>query len=359
MIIADTKIAIGPMIGLPSTDWVGKDIGEEIHKKYSNVTFFEEFSESLAADVVLIIKVMPPISWILGMKAKGIRLIYIPVDIFFSPYKITKHREKLKQFDALCIHNSRLANLLGKYNYNIYFIDHYLKYHLEPTPEFKADGFILWVGHLEYLPALVIKLKNNSISKELLVLADLEKLVHYRKGMQIELATANIPWSETQHSDGSYTICGIKVKQWSEQSQEKALQECKAAFDTKANSFAHNLKPPTKAQKYIYNNIPFATDCYSYSSQYFKERGLIIPTLEETDRWLSKEYFNEIKEYNSHFKYQVEKAYVANCYLKIVNNVLNTPIKPNSEKSIFKDNVNSKLALLHKIKLKIFSLLIF
>jgi hypothetical protein len=102
----------------------------------------------------------------------------------FSPYKITQHREKLEQFDALCVHNSRLGNLLREYNHNIYFIDHYLKYEISPTPTFKDSGYILWVGHLEYLPALVIKLKNNSITSELLVLADLDKLPHYRNGMQ-------------------------------------------------------------------------------------------------------------------------------------------------------------------------------
>ena len=348
------------MIGLPSTDWVGYDVAEHIDKKqYAHIAYFKRFDEQIEPGVIIMIKRMPSLSWIKEKKALNYKLIYIPVDKYSEEHKLIKDTVKLPLMDGICVHNDRLGKLLNKYNNNIFFIDHYLKYELKETFEYKPSGFILWVGHLEYLPSLIIKLKSVNLKHPVKILSDLEKLKYYREGLKKELALKKIIYEEQKVADGKYLICGLEVEQWSVEAQESALVECKAAFDTKSNSFAHNLKPPTKSQKYIFNNIPFAMDKFSYSSQYFKDRGLTIPSVDD-ERWLSEEYYNDIKDFVKKFRKTVDLDYVSKSYIDIAEKVTVLPSdKTNTIKSYhyILDNIYFLMSVANKALSRIKSIL--
>ena len=190
------NIAIGPMIGLPSTEWVGKDIAEEMNKILNNVTLFSSFEEEITADVIIIIKLMPSLKWLKEKLRQNKKTIYIPIDFFSADYKIIQHKQKLKHFDSIAIHNNRLGNELRRYNSEVYFIEHYLKYELQPYPSYKAQGDILWVGHLEYLPALIIRLNKINLKNNIVVLVDLENIDNKRAAMKAELLSEKINWKE-------------------------------------------------------------------------------------------------------------------------------------------------------------------
>lgn len=103
---------------------------------------------------------------------------------------------------------------------------------------------------------------------------------------------------------------------------------CKGAFDTKSNSFAHDKKPPTKAQQYIYNRIPFAMDPHAYGVDYFKKRGLFIPSLDQIDRWQSKEYFDEINSFvDKNIQSQTIET-ISNSYLQFINQKIHKELRP-------------------------------
>jgi hypothetical protein len=108
---------------------------------------------------------------------------------------------------------------------------------------------------------------------------------------------------------------GVKLEQWTAKKQEQYMLACKAAFDTKNDGFAHNLKPPTKAQKSVFNGIPFAISEHSYAYEYFLNKGLKLATLETPERWLSKEYFDEVNEFKNKHGHTQTLAYIGKRYL--------------------------------------------
>ena len=66
------------MVGLPSTDWVGKDIADFLVKNHE-IIYFDSFHANVETDVIFIIKLMPPLDWIIKLKKSNVKLIYIPV----------------------------------------------------------------------------------------------------------------------------------------------------------------------------------------------------------------------------------------------------------------------------------------
>ena len=63
------KIAFVPMVGLPSTEWVGDDIADYLATNHE-VVKLKGFDDSFEADYVFIIKIIPSISWLLKQKEK-------------------------------------------------------------------------------------------------------------------------------------------------------------------------------------------------------------------------------------------------------------------------------------------------
>lgn len=307
-------LAFGPENALPSYEWVGKDIAIEL-EKHHKIEFYRAEQQVIQSRVIFVVKIMPTLAWIYKQKKSNKTLIYIPIDFFTHPSELIKHSVCLSLFDAIFIHNQRLSNKIKQYNKRLFFIDHYLKYSLTRQPVYKQDGFLLWIGHLEYIASLIISLKKTRLAHPIKVLSDLEKIQYYRSALCANLMANGIPWTEERLKNGNIKLCGVEVEQWSAAKQLTYLSECKAAFDTKFDSFAHSLKPPTKAQKYIYNGIPFAMDNESYSSEYFRQMGLTIPDITDIDYWLSETYFNEIQIFSAKHKDEVLIHSVARRYL--------------------------------------------
>ena len=88
------------------------------------------------------------------------------------------------------------------------------------------------------------------------------------------------------------SVPDCRVYPWTERHQLEMMRECKAALDVKAtDQFNQRHKPPVKAQKYVASGIPFAVNAESYSAEYFRDRGFTLASPDETDRWLSREYW--------------------------------------------------------------------
>ena len=52
-------------------------------------------------------------------------------------------------------------------------------------------------------------------------------------------------------------------------------------------------KPAAKAQQYVASGVPVAVNSDSYSAEYFLTRGFEVASPDDTDRWLSREYWEE------------------------------------------------------------------
>ncbi|WP_395344617.1 hypothetical protein PN836_007590 [Ningiella sp. W23] len=310
------RYAIGPMVGLPSTEWVGRDVAQYMQTQNINVELFKHYESLLDVDVVYVIKVMPSVSWLQKQKARGSKLIYFPVDIFDHPWREIMYREHFKYFDAFCVHNTRTQPIFNVEDARLFFVNHHLKYESNRSVE-QTSGQVLWIGHLEYVPSLIMylaklpKLAENGFC----ILTDLEKYEFYRHQIQQELDEAGIDYSEEWENEASLLLSGHRLTQWSEQEQAKQLQSCVGAIDTKLDKYGHNFKPPTKAQKYIFNAIPFACPSTSYSSEYFHQIGFEVPDSSDIESLCSADYFAKVTEFAKANRHMVEIDSVAKSYL--------------------------------------------
>lgn len=320
------KIAFGPMIGLPSTGWVGEDVAKFLSDEH-NISYFKNFDEYCDADTIIILKIMPPLDWIIKCKQKNKKLIYIPIDYFYNAKLLERDGIKLTCFDSIMVHNLRLGRFIETYNKNVFEIDHYLKYKITAPSTFKNKGYILWVGHLEYLPPLFDTLKDITLTSPLKLLVDLENIEEKESFLRESILNICKEFTLTKINDEKYLLNDLMIEQWTKEKQHDYLVGCKAAFDTKGNTFAHNLKPPTKAQKYVYNRIPFAIDPHSYAYEYFLNKGLSLPSLKDEERWLSEEYFNELNTFVDADGASQALEYVAKSYLAIIDKTPLIPLK--------------------------------
>ncbi len=338
------KVAFGPATKLPSFDWVGRDIALELDKKEGvSASIFSSFTKQLDADVLFVIKSPPPLHWMLAQKKRGKKLIYMPVDQFTKPSTIVKNKIILSLFDAIYLHTESIKDLISQYNPNIFYIDHYLKYQLPGKRTFKQEGQILWVGHLEYLAELLKRVHELKLKPdELLILANLTRWDKKSDSIKRKLGSYGIPFSATKINDTTIEICGYTIEQWTEARQQKYLDECKAAFDTKEDSFKHMIKPPTKGQKYVLNGIPFAADPHTYTVKYFSNLGLTVPPPEEKGEWLSRDYFDRTQAFQEEHQKAFSKAAIAESYMADLDKINVNP--PNANRvALYALNVSSKI----------------
>ena len=310
------SIAIGPLVGLPSSDWVGEDIANYLLKKGVRVQKFGSFDTHIEADFIIVVKLMPEVEWLLKQSERGCKVLYAPVDTFHSSYVYWLYKARLRLFSGYLLHNDRLGKLIAKAsNSPQFFIEHYLKYQVEQNEEIDKRQEILWVGHLEYIPSLVKYTSENNPKYKIRVLSDLEKLPYYENYLEKNLCEMGYKYFIEKVSEDTVRISGVLVEQWSEMKQDKLMRHCVAAFDTKMDSFGHNFKPPTKAQMFIYNKIPFACSEYSFSFKYFKQRGLRVAKLNEINYLMSDEYRDRVVEFSYTQLWRVKIERVASSYL--------------------------------------------
>ncbi|GAC31076.1 hypothetical protein [Paraglaciecola polaris] len=315
------SIAIGPLVGLPSSNWVGVDIANHLLNNGIKVEKFGSFNTQIEADCIILVKLMPKIDWLIDKIERGVKVIYAPVDIFHSKYVFWRYRNRLKLFSGFLIHNDKVGELISKVSDSPqFFIEHYLKYELDKCSDFTKVNELLWVGHLEYIPSLLKFVKKIKPELKIRALSDLEKLPYYENYLDKSLREIDCKYSIEKKSDDGVYISGVFIEQWSEQKQAELMQTCIAAFDTKMNSFAHNLKPPTKAQKFIYNKIPFACSEHSFSFKYFEQRGLKVAKLDELSYLVSDDYRQNVSDFCDAQKWRVNIDSVASSYLHACEN---------------------------------------
>ena len=312
----ETVLAIGPSIGLPSTNWVGDDIAKHLISKNIKITIFHHYNADIEADYIIIVKILPNIKWLIRHIQKGVKLLYAPVDVFSTYSEYWRYKYRLKLFSGLLIHNERVGKLISKVTQAPqFFIEHYLKYRIGDRKIDQESNELLWIGHLEYIPSLLSFLNSVKPQFTIRALSDINQLPHYENYLQESFKKLGITYSVEEKSAQSVRISGVLIEQWSEEKQKSLMQSCVAAFDTKLDSFAHNLKPPTKAQQFVFNNIPFACSEHSYSYEYFNNIGLKLMSLNKLDLLASNEYRQLTYDFNLENKWRVEIDSVANSYL--------------------------------------------
>jgi hypothetical protein len=315
------SIAIGPLVGLPSSNWVGEDVANHLMQQNIKIEKFSCFDSPIATQYVIVVKIMPTVEWLLDKVEAGIKVLYAPVDVFHSPYVYWQYKERLKLFSGFLVHNDRVGELVVKTASAPQFpIEHYLKYQVTRDSKSPKEQSLLWIGHLEYIPSLIYFVKESNLNIQIRALTDLEKLPAYEDYLEKSLHKIRIPYTVANKTEDAATISDVYVEQWTEQKQAELMKTCVAAFDTKIDSFAYSLKPPTKAQQFIYNKLPFACSESSYSFKYFKQHGLQVAKLTELEYLLSNQYRQKVERFCDAERWRVDMKIVGASYINACQN---------------------------------------
>ena len=310
-------IAIGPESSNPSWNWVGLDTAKVL-SKYFQVNIFKSLDEVPKCDVVLILKDICCIKSLVEFKFHKYKTIYMPIDVFNEQKKIVENEFFLRQFDAILLHCERLRPFFEIYNKNVHFINHNNKYGLQKMAEYKKKGFILWIGGYQFVPYLLKWIENNPIKNEIKILTNLGN----ERAISAAKRNASNIGIELPIIINAKSIRGIETYNWSEKLQYELMKDCKAAIDIKwTEDFCQYNKPPTKAQKYIASGIPFAINKESYSTEYFKKKGFNLATPDNTEKWFSKEYWEETRMFGKYLKNEISLDVVGLRYKRIIESL--------------------------------------
>jgi hypothetical protein len=303
-------VAIGPVANLPSWQWVGLDAVNEL-SKYFHVELFNSFKTIPGASVVIVVKKLPPASFIEQAREKRKKIIYIPIDHFDSEIHINANANILRNCTYILSHAESLVYYFKKHSAS-YLIEHPSKYSLDKMEKWKPQGFVLWIGGYQFVPYLYKWLLKFPIDLELVLCTD-----YNNKSAQAR--------AEGIANSLGVSLKGTKCKmcEWSEETQASLMKEAKAAIDIKGDDFSQMHKPPTKAQQCIASGIPFAindgNNCYCY----FKNRGFNVATPNDMQRWFSESYWQETSRFGKLLKKYTSSKEIGLGLKKCIDNIMN------------------------------------
>lgn len=278
-----TVLAIGPKTQRASWSWLGEDTAEEL-RRYFDVTTYA-LSEVPVADVIVAIKHPPSSQLLESAKRRRSRVIYLPVDRFYSTSQIEGEATVLRQCDLILLHTPSLTPFFSKFA-PTRFIDHHGKYFLSRLAPYKERGYAIWIGAFEHLPYLIRYVHDNPIPLNLRILSNIDNRQSRRRGIEV----ARTLGLKLRMRDDK--INGMRIERWTQELQTSAMLDAKAAIDIKGDSFNQIHKPPTKAQQFICSGIPLAMT-KGAATEYFAKYGLDMPEPGEI-RWLSRGYYDQI-----------------------------------------------------------------
>lgn len=306
-------MSIGPERDTPSWAWVGRDLASELSRRV-RVRTFSDFSSAPRAKCTLIVKQPCTRRQLESISSHG-KVVYCPIDYISD----TKHMDSmawlLRGCHAIASHCERLSEHLARFSSRVRFVEHHDKFSV-PCSGYKRDGYVLWVGGFQYAPYLLDYLKNNRVDARIRLLSDIGN----RTAVNAAKRNARSIGLDLRLTER--TANGLEVVPWSEAEQSRMLSECKAAIDVKREGdFNQDTKPPTKAQKYVCSGIPVSVNTGSYSHEYFRRRGLVLPTPTDGRRWLSEEFHAEVAEFSKGLRARLSIESVADTYMDIFREV--------------------------------------
>lgn len=273
------SVAFGPMLeGWGSWQWVGGDLQEELAQHFDTRSFESIPPES---DVVIVVKHPLPPDLARTVAERSV-LIYCPIDHYGSSAQIDADDAMLRCCSRIVVHCDRLRRYFEPYA-PVDVLDHHAKFVLPRPAPHRLDGPILWVGVRSNLPPLTDWLQRNTLDENLWVLTNFEVPERPPSAEQL----------------GFPKNCRVLVENWSEGAHQNALSAARGALDIKGSDFRQRHKPPTKAVDYIVSGIPLAMNPDTSVVDQFARWGFEIASPNDTDRWFSREYWEETQRFGS------------------------------------------------------------
>jgi hypothetical protein len=294
------KIAIGPARDFPSWHWCGGDLVPGL-KSVHDVAIFRQYADLSSGRFESVVIVKKPPSGMASSHhrslAGGVRIVYIPVDFFKTETQIEQHSQFLRSCDVVATHCSRLDGYLLPHCRRLAHVEHYGKHVLPAMADYRPEGFVLWTGqgtHARHAYGWYTKMVRDF---RLVILSN-----------ALDFAT----WDANP---------GVRCIPWSEEEHLLLLGEAKAGLDIKGGDFGQMTKPPTKAQQFVASGVPTAVNRESYSWEWFHGRGFDLADPDDGERWFSRRYWEETREFGLSLREEISKERVAASYLDLLRDM--------------------------------------
>lgn len=295
-------VAFGPELpGFGSWDWVGHDLVDALGNRFDVVTFRDD---PLACDILVLIKWRPEFD-VLRRTAARSAIVYCPIDLYGSAAEIDADWRSLRLCRRVVVHCPDLMKYFGSYA-PVESLDHHVKYITPLRESFVEQGPILWTGVWSNLPPLVDWVNAHRLPAELCVLTNLT-------GQDC------VPARTYGFRDES----AVRIENWTPERHRERLSQARAIIDIKGLDFRARHKPASKAIDAIASGVPLAMNADSSSAAYLKTLGFDVAVPEDTDRWLSREYWEQTRACGARLREQLSLAAVANRFAQILDDVLN------------------------------------
>ncbi len=306
-----TVLAIGPETAAPSWEWVGLGTAGAL-RRYFDVVIFSGFDAIPPAELILVVKQRPPARFVAEARARGSRVFFAPIDVYQDPAEIAADAALLEGCAAVLLHSETLRPLFQPFCRRVALVEHHARFALDRLADFRADGFLLWIGGIQHVPQVLHWLERHPPPLEVRLLTDLDK-----RSARI---AAHI---EAQRLGLSLRIRGGRInghpaEPWSEAAQAALLQACKAAIDIKGDSFSQITKPPTKAQQFVASGLAFGCNPGHPAMAYFRARGFEPADAADFDRLLSEAYWAETRRFAARLREWTSLEAVGRAYRDIL-----------------------------------------
>ncbi len=309
------SIAVGPVSPQPSWEWVGHHILRELAADH-RVAPFVSLDAPPGCDVLFVLKARPADDFVDRAVRSGTRVVYVPIDAYRSRMQIRDDAAFLARCDAVLVHSERLVPELAPYCRRLRYVEHHARYRVEPSRDFREQGYVLWVGGFQYVPYLLRWLRSHPLAAELKLLTDVDNPRAVAAASQLAEALR----LDCEFGTGMRRIDGHAILPWSETLQAGMMAECRAALDVKDEAdFNQVHKPPAKAQQFVASGIPFATNRGSSAFEYFERRGFRLALPTEPGRWFSPEYWRQTREAAAELTPRLSSASVGDSYRSLLD----------------------------------------
>jgi hypothetical protein len=310
-------VAFGRVRDKPSWGWVGFDVAREL-SKHHDVVLYDSRSTPPPCDVLFLIKKRPTDLFVERALRNGTKLVYCPIDEYDGPEQIAADAEFLGACEIVVTHCERLIPLLRAHCSDVRFVEHHARYALDAMVGYRRRGYLLWIGGCQYVPFLLAWLERHPLAHELKILSDFEN----DRARALAREHAQAMGLRLEMDADTTSIAGHRVYRWSEERQRQMMGECRAALDVKMTRFFNQQhKPPTKAQQFVASGIPFAVNADSYSAEYFRDRGFDVASPLETERWLSREYWEATRAAGERLRAATSIEAVAARYRELIESI--------------------------------------
>ncbi len=298
-------IGIGPVMdGWGSWDWIGAELAAALAKSFGFVPF--RGTDVPDCDVAIVVKHALPAD-VVGELSQRCQIVYAPVDFYGSVADVDADHRMLRRCSRVVVHSERLRKCFAPYAH-VQYVDHHVKFVVEPQDDEQRGDELLWVGVRTNVPVLGQWLHRHRLPGPLRVLTNFEDPEHPPGPDELGLPP---------------DLEGVTLEQWTPDVHLRRLRSSRAALDVKGGEFRQWHKPPAKALDFVASGVPLAMNRESSAVEHLRDRyGFEVADPADTGRWFSKAYFEETRDLGRRLRSELSLDRVAERWESVIEDVL-------------------------------------